>query len=97
VIVTPPGLVPFTVTEQELPDKVQVVCRKITLPEPPVFDQVIVSPFTDPVNPDKVAVQTLEVATANVVGTQDTVVVVVALTVRGSHELFEGPSLESPV
>jgi len=84
-IVTGPAVAPFTVTAQVPPaERVHVVPDgNVTLPVPPIFDIVIVSPVTVPEKPDRVAVQELAAPTLKELGTHETSMVVVAfVTVR---------------
>ena len=75
--VTPPTICPVTVTEQLVPDKLQVVEENETVPVPDC-DQVIVSPEIGAKSPVMVAVQEVPVPAANDDDVHVTVVVVIA-------------------
>ena len=77
-----PAVAPVTVTEQLSgdPARLQVAMgENVTLPVPPVCDQVTVSPVIEPLSPVTVAVQVVDEATSMVTeGEQETAVLVVA-------------------
>ena len=93
-----PAPVPVTVVEHVPPaERAQVAGANVTLPVPPVCDQVIVSPVIEPVKPATVAVHVVVERLVKVDGAQETVVVVKAFTVRGSHGLVAALLLASPL
>ena len=52
-----PGEVPVTAIWQLIPERLHVACENETLPVPPVWEKVIVSPEIGPVAPVTLAVQ----------------------------------------
>jgi hypothetical protein len=80
------------VTEHVPPaERGHVVETKLTLPVPPVWEKVIVSPVTGAVKPVTVAVQVEVAVTAKLFGTQDTAVAVTFLFAQVTPCEFELP------
>jgi hypothetical protein len=70
-------------TEHEPPtESVQVLETNVTVPGPPIWEKVMVSPVTGAVKPDRVAVQVEVTPTPKLVGTQDTARVVTILRLQ---------------
>ena|SRR5579872_498217 len=73
-----PAPVPVTVTEQLVPDSVQVADEKETVPVPPDCDHEMVSPAIEPKFPATFAVHVVAAPKAKVDGMHETAVLVVA-------------------
>jgi hypothetical protein len=77
-MVAAPGVAPVAVTEQLVPESAHVAeDDSLTLPVPPVWEKVTVSPEMVPVAPDTVAVQDEVAPAAREAGVHETAVVVV--------------------
>jgi hypothetical protein len=78
-----PAVFPWTETEQVPPElRVQVVETKVTLPDPPFCEKVIVSPVTGGVKPVTVALHVEDPPVPKLPGVQVTDVAVVCLLLQ---------------
>lgn len=85
-MVSGPGVAPVAVTEQVVPERVQVAgVGRVTLPVPPVWEKVTVSPVRELTAPDTVAVQDEVAPVAKDAGVHETEVVVVAVVAVGEY------------
>jgi hypothetical protein len=85
-MVTGPGMAPVAVTEQLVPERVQVAGDgSVTLPVPAVWEKVTDSPERLTVAPDTVAVQDEVAPAVKDAGVQETEVVVVAAVAVGEY------------
>jgi hypothetical protein len=85
-MVAGPAIAPVAVTEQLVPESVQVAGDgSVTLPAPAVWEKVTVSPVRELAAPDTVAVQDEVAPAAKEAGAHETDVVVVIVVAVGEY------------